>query len=134
MHYQVFSTRGRTATGESYENTSKCWDDLNGAAKAARYLGLVDAEAFTDARNDPPRIHVRPRDEEPLPAVTLETGEMAAVHPDRGRGVHRRAEAVRAGAEAGIVTGSAPEVHMVDNVESRAGGMELARMFVTLSG
>jgi hypothetical protein len=73
VHYQVFSTRGRTATGESYENTSKCWDDLNGAAKAARYLGLVDAEAFTDARNDPPRIHVRPRDEEPQPAVTLET-------------------------------------------------------------
>jgi hypothetical protein len=74
VHYQVFSTRGRTATGEQYENTSKCWDDLNGAAKAARYLGLVDAEAFTDARNDPPRIYVQPRDEEPYPAVALEPG------------------------------------------------------------
>jgi hypothetical protein len=71
VHYQVFSTRGRTATGEPYENTSKCWDDLNGTAKAARYLGLVDAEAFTDARNDPPRIYTEPRDEEPQPAVSL---------------------------------------------------------------
>ena len=72
VHYQVFATRGVTSTGESYENTDLCWNRLCAAGKAARYLGLIDPEAFTDQRNDPPRLHVAPRDWQPVPEVALE--------------------------------------------------------------
>lgn len=75
VHYQVFATRGTLPTGEAYENTDLCWDRLCAAGKAARYLGLVDAEAFTDARNEPPRAHVQPRDGDLLPGVALEPDE-----------------------------------------------------------
>jgi hypothetical protein len=71
VHYQVFSTRGTTSTGESYENTDLCWNRLCAAGKAARYLGLIDPEAFTDQRNDPPQIHVRPRGFAPALEVAL---------------------------------------------------------------
>jgi hypothetical protein len=75
VHYQVFSTRGSTSTGESYENTDLCWNRLCAAGKAARYLGLIDPEAFTDARNDPPRLHVQPREWIPVPSVALDDGD-----------------------------------------------------------
>jgi hypothetical protein len=75
VHYQVFSTRGATSTGESYENTDLCWNRLCAAGKAARYLGLIDPEAFTDQRNDPPKLHVLPRDFQPFLEVALDDGD-----------------------------------------------------------
>jgi hypothetical protein len=53
IHYQVVSQDPPVAlpNGEPYENTMDCWDLLNMASKAARYLGLVSAAAFVDRRN-----------------------------------------------------------------------------------
>lgn len=44
--------------GKPYENTDGCWQYLGAASKAARYLGLVDPDAFSDQRN-PDAVLVR---------------------------------------------------------------------------
>ena len=53
IHYQIISQDPGVLlpNGEPYENTMECWDLLNLASKAARYLGLVSASAFVDRRN-----------------------------------------------------------------------------------
>jgi hypothetical protein len=53
IHYQIVSQSPAVMlpNGEPYENTMECWDLLNLASKAARYLGLVSAAAFVDRRN-----------------------------------------------------------------------------------
>jgi hypothetical protein len=53
IHYQIISQDRPVMlpNGEPYENTMDCWDLLNVASKAARYLGLVSAAAFVDRRN-----------------------------------------------------------------------------------
>ena len=53
IHYQIISQDPPVVlpNGAFYENTMVCWDLLNMASKAARYLGLVDAAAFVDRRN-----------------------------------------------------------------------------------
>src|SRR5204863_307615 len=58
VHYQIVSQRTPVLMPNSkpYENTSECWDMLNMASKAARYLQLVDPAAFSDRRNDDPVI------------------------------------------------------------------------------
>src|SRR2546423_1732921 len=58
MHYQIVSQRTPVLmpNGKPYENTSECWDMLNMASKAARYLQLVSPAAFSDRRNDDPVI------------------------------------------------------------------------------
>jgi hypothetical protein len=58
VHYQIVSQRTPVLlpNGKPYENTSECWDMLNMASKAARYLQLVDPAAFSDRRNDDPVI------------------------------------------------------------------------------
>ncbi|MFL5625207.1 MAG: hypothetical protein ACJ788_06370 [Ktedonobacteraceae bacterium] len=58
VHYQIVSQRTPVLlpNGKPYENTSECWDVLNMASKAARYLQLVDPGAFSDRRNDDPLI------------------------------------------------------------------------------
>src|SRR6266480_70664 len=58
VHYQIVSQRTPVLMPNSkpYENTSECWDTLNMASKAARYLQLVDPAAFSDRRNDDPVI------------------------------------------------------------------------------
>jgi hypothetical protein len=43
-----------------YENTEGCWDYLSTAGKYARYLGLVDADAFEDHRNPAPHLYMHP--------------------------------------------------------------------------
>lgn len=52
VHYQIISQRPAVTfpNGKPYENTVECWDLLNLASKAARYLRLVDPEAFNDRR------------------------------------------------------------------------------------
>lgn len=58
VHYQIVSQSPavKMNNGLPYENTEKCWDTLGMAAKAARYLGLVDPAAFVDRRNPEPYI------------------------------------------------------------------------------
>lgn len=57
VHYQVISQGDMTKpNGEPYENTEGDWNFLCGAGKQARYLGLVDPEAFVDRRNPEPHV------------------------------------------------------------------------------
>lgn len=58
VHYQIVSQDPpvRTPNGEPYANTERCWRFLNAASKSARYLNLVDPEAFTDRRNPHPTL------------------------------------------------------------------------------
>jgi hypothetical protein len=53
VHYQIVSQQPPVVmpNGVPYENTEGCWNVLNLASKAARYLQLVDPEAFVDRRN-----------------------------------------------------------------------------------
>src|SRR5258708_3007769 len=53
VHYQIVSQKPPVVmpNGLLYENTETCWNILNLASKAARYLQLVDPEAFVDRRN-----------------------------------------------------------------------------------
>src|SRR5215469_7437381 len=53
IHYQVVSQQppALLPNGLPYENTVECWDFLNMASKAARYLRLVDPAAFVDRKN-----------------------------------------------------------------------------------
>ena len=52
VHYQIVSQKPPVTlpNGKPYENTVECWDILNLASKAARYLRLVDPGAFDDRR------------------------------------------------------------------------------------
>lgn len=58
VHYQVISQQEPVAmpNGAPYENTLTCWNFLEMASKAARYLEYVDPCCFTDRRNPDPNI------------------------------------------------------------------------------
>jgi hypothetical protein len=59
VHYELVSQEqaGRHKhNGEPYENTENDWNYLSHAGKHARYLGLIDAEAFVDRRNPEPHL------------------------------------------------------------------------------
>jgi hypothetical protein len=73
VHYQIVSQSPvvQLPNGTPYENTEACWDSLNIAAKAARYLGYVAAEAFVDRRNPEAVINTRFYDD-PAPTVQVE--------------------------------------------------------------
>jgi hypothetical protein len=62
VHYFLVSLGGRVKfpNGKPYENTVECWDMLNMASKAARYLGLVDPGAFNDKRTPPVVTYAEP--------------------------------------------------------------------------
>ena len=59
VHYQIVSQNPPVSlpNGKPFENTEECWNILNLASKAARYLGLVDPAAFTDRRNPDPVVY-----------------------------------------------------------------------------
>ena len=61
VHYAIISASepSEMPNGKPYVNTEECWMFLNAASKSARYLGLVDHEAFDDRKN-PPAIIKRP--------------------------------------------------------------------------
>src|SRR5579859_1972450 len=60
VHYYLVSLSSITfPNGKPYENTVECWDALNVASKAARYLQLVDAAAFNDQRTPEVMLYVR---------------------------------------------------------------------------
>jgi hypothetical protein len=62
IHYRIVSvdTPILKADGLPYQNTEACWDYLSTAGKYARYLGLVDADAFEDHRNPAPHLYIQP--------------------------------------------------------------------------
>jgi hypothetical protein len=59
VHYQIVSQSPAVLlpNGLPYENTESCWDTLTQASKVARYLGLVDPDAFVDRRTPLPILH-----------------------------------------------------------------------------
>jgi len=59
VHYQIISQDPPVflPNGKPYENTEECWNVLNLASKAARYLRLVDPGAFNDRRNPDPVVY-----------------------------------------------------------------------------
>jgi hypothetical protein len=69
VHYQIVSQNPPVVmpNGVPYENTETCWNVLNLASKAARYLQLVDPEAFMDRRN--PEALVYASNQVPEPEV-----------------------------------------------------------------
>src|SRR5262245_19933595 len=57
IHYQLFSQHHPLRhDGKPYENTEECWDYVVDAAKFARHLHLVPANAFEDHRNPDPQL------------------------------------------------------------------------------
>ncbi len=67
VHYQIISQKPQVLlpNGKPYENTEECWNILNLASKAARYLHLVDPAAFNDKRNPDPVVYASHRVYEP---------------------------------------------------------------------
>src|SRR5436305_663194 len=67
VHYQIISQKPPVLlpNGKPYENTEECWNILNLASKAARYLHLVDPAAFNDKRNPDPVVYASNRVYEP---------------------------------------------------------------------
>jgi hypothetical protein len=59
VHYRLISAAPPPAmpSGETYENTEKCWKYLGLASSSARHLDLVPAEDFVDRRNPDHQIH-----------------------------------------------------------------------------
>jgi hypothetical protein len=72
IHYQVVSQDPpvQLPNGAVYENTMDCWELLNMASKAARYLGLVDASAFVDRRNAEAVVYAQQQEGEPRVSVS----------------------------------------------------------------
>ncbi len=63
VHYQIVSQNPPVMlpNGKPYENTVECWDLLNLASKAARYLQLVDPGAFNDRRTPEVMLYANSR-------------------------------------------------------------------------
>ncbi len=80
IHYQLVSQHDpQKDDGTPYENTEGCWGYLSEAAKAARYLGYVRADAFIDRRNPEPHILAPGFRQTPTPEWWV--GELAAGLP-----------------------------------------------------
>jgi hypothetical protein len=61
VHYAIVS-RGKEAklpSGKPYKNDLDCWEFLERASKAARWLGYVPFEKIVDARNAEPIIRIK---------------------------------------------------------------------------
>lgn len=58
IHYALVSGKEPTLlpNGELYANTDECWQFVQRASRAARYLGNVSPSAFDDRKNPPPVI------------------------------------------------------------------------------
>jgi len=70
IHYQIVARANITfPNGRPYENTTECWEALNVASKAARYLRLVDPEAFNDRRTPEVRLFAPESDGYPVPSA-----------------------------------------------------------------
>lgn len=56
-HYAAVSKNLILPNGKPYENTEECWNTILLATKAARYLRLVDVNAFHDMKHSVPIDH-----------------------------------------------------------------------------
>lgn len=67
IHYQIVSQDPpiMLPNGLPYENTTECWDMLNAASKAARYLNLVDPAAFVDRRAPETVVYAKYQESDP---------------------------------------------------------------------
>lgn len=73
VHYQLISQPlPCKADGQPYQNTENDWNYLLNAGKYARYLGLVDPNAFEDRRNPDPMVTAYYYAEEP-PGFSVDT-------------------------------------------------------------
>src|SRR6266567_2198089 len=71
VHYYLVSLGNVVfPNGKPYENTVECWDVLNIASKAARYLQLVDPAAFNDRRTPEVMVYA-PDARVSMPSVTV---------------------------------------------------------------
>ena len=63
-HYRTVSADDPPVcpNGKLYTNTKGCWNFINNASKAARYVGLVDPTLFVDRRNPDPQLYATSRD------------------------------------------------------------------------
>jgi hypothetical protein len=83
MHYQIISQDPPVLLpdGTPYENTERCWDKLNAAAKQARYLNMVSATAFVDRRNPPPTVYMAELPPDPSVGTTRQLPDDFAALP-----------------------------------------------------
>lgn len=73
VHYRlVVDGTATNYDGTAYDNTEACWDDLNKASRAARYLELVDPLAFVDRRNPAPHLFASGPATVAAPTVAIE--------------------------------------------------------------
>jgi hypothetical protein len=73
IHYQLVSQPDpRRHDGKPYENTDNGWNYLCDASKAARYLGLVDAQRFADRRNPDPHLFAADYGDGDYPEIDFE--------------------------------------------------------------
>ena len=72
VHYAVVARgRVRLPSGKPYKNDAECWEFLERASKAARWLGYVAFESIVDARNAEPIIQIA---EQPHPHWGISVG------------------------------------------------------------
>jgi hypothetical protein len=93
IHYRLISQEEPVImpNGGAFENTGKCAAFLVGAARDARYAGLVEIEAFTDRKNPEPQDFLPGVDGAPV--IMLEENE------EESRAGARRSRTHRAGGE-----------------------------------
>lgn len=74
IHYQIISqqTPVLLPDGSPYENTMRCWNFLELASKAARYLDYVPPTAFVDRRNPDPHLFLD--NDRALPTIEVVNG------------------------------------------------------------
>lgn len=67
VHYWIVSQSPAVIMpdGKPYENTTRCWEYLMEASKAARYLGLVAINGIADNKNPQPHVYAEYWDNEP---------------------------------------------------------------------
>lgn len=82
VHYQIVSQDPPVLrpNGKPYENTQNDWSYLTNAGKYARYLGLVDPDAFIDRRN-PEAIIYTQWDDQADPEPSYEATEGGEFYP-----------------------------------------------------
>ena len=83
VHYQIISQAEPVLmpNGAPYENTLTCWNFLELASKAARYLELVDPRCFVDRRNPDPKIFTDRMDANPEIMLTGEIDDWSFRFP-----------------------------------------------------
>jgi hypothetical protein len=68
--------------GKPYENTIECWEVLNLASKAARYLELVDPAAFNDRRTPETMIYATDQSASPYVGINAYLSRAGLKLPD----------------------------------------------------